>query len=60
MPGPFTLDELARRTGGRIEGDGTVLISRTGTLKSADASAIAFFANTHPMLIVGNNSFLNF
>lgn len=45
MPGPFTLDELARRTGARIEGDGAVLISRTGTLKSADASAIAFFAN---------------
>ena len=45
MPGPFTLDELARRTGGRIEGDGAVLIGRTATLKSADATAIAFLAN---------------
>ena len=45
MPGPFTLDELARRTGGRIEGDGAVLIERVATLKSADATSIAFFAN---------------
>ena len=45
MPGPFTLDELARRTGGRIEGDGSLLIARTGTLKSADSTAIAFFVN---------------
>lgn len=45
MPGPFTLDELARRTGGRIVGDGTILIGRTATLSSADATAITFFAN---------------
>ena len=45
MAGPFTLDELARRTGGRVEGDGAVLVERVATLTSADAKAIAFFAN---------------
>ncbi len=45
MAGPFTLDELARRTGGRVEGDGTVLIERVATLRSAGNGAIAFLAN---------------
>jgi UDP-3-O-[3-hydroxymyristoyl] glucosamine N-acyltransferase len=45
MAGPFTLDELARRTGGRVEGDGTVLIERVATLKSAGTGAIAFLSN---------------
>lgn len=45
MAGPFTLDELARRTGGRVEGDGGVILERVATLASADARAIAFFAN---------------
>ncbi len=45
MAGPFTLDELARRTGGRVEGDGAVLLERVATLTSADVKAIAFFSN---------------
>ena len=45
MAGPFTLDELARRTGGRVEGDGATLIQRVATLKSAGTGAIAFFSN---------------
>lgn len=45
MAGPFTLDELAQRTGGRVEGDGGVILERVATLASADASAIAFFSN---------------
>lgn len=45
MAGPFTLDELARRTGGRVEGDGAVSLERVATLTSADARSIAFFAN---------------
>lgn len=45
MAGPFTLDELARRTGGWVEGDGGVLIERVATLKSADARSISFVSN---------------
>lgn len=45
MAGPFTLDELAWRTGGRVEGDGAVSLERVATLTSADVKAIAFFSN---------------
>lgn len=45
MAGSFTLDELARRTGGRVEGDGATLIMHVATLKAAEAQSIAFFSN---------------
>lgn len=45
MAGPFTLDELARHTGGWVEGDGAVALERVATLAAANASAIAFFSN---------------
>jgi UDP-3-O-[3-hydroxymyristoyl] glucosamine N-acyltransferase len=40
-----TLAELARRTGATLEGDGTVLIRRVGSLERAGEGAIAFLAN---------------
>jgi UDP-3-O-[3-hydroxymyristoyl] glucosamine N-acyltransferase len=41
----YTLDELARRVGARVDGDGSVPITHLGTLESAGAGAIAFLAN---------------
>ena len=41
----FTLGELAERTGGRVEGDLAVRVSRTATLKLAGAGDIAFLSN---------------
>ena len=41
----FTLAELEERTGGRVEGDASVRVSHTATLKSAGAGAVAFLSN---------------
>jgi UDP-3-O-[3-hydroxymyristoyl] glucosamine N-acyltransferase len=41
----YTLAELARRFGLRLEGDGSIAITRVGTLESAQQGAIAFLAN---------------
>ena len=43
--GPFTLDEIAQACGGRIEGDGSVLIRQVNTLDQAGSGEIAFLAN---------------
>jgi len=40
-----TLAELARRTGAALEGDGSVSVSRVGTLERAGPGDIAFLAN---------------
>ena len=40
-----TLAELARRTGATLEGDGSVTVSRVGTLERAGPGDIAFLAN---------------
>ncbi len=40
-----SLAELARRTGGRIEGDPGILIRRVASLTSAGAGDISFLAN---------------
>jgi UDP-3-O-[3-hydroxymyristoyl] glucosamine N-acyltransferase len=41
----MTLAELARRAGAELEGDGTLVVRRVGTLEHAQADAIAFLAN---------------
>ncbi|MEO8135349.1 MAG: UDP-3-O-(3-hydroxymyristoyl)glucosamine N-acyltransferase [Betaproteobacteria bacterium] len=43
--GPFTLDEIAQACGGRIDGDGSVLIRQVNTLEHAGTGEIAFLAN---------------
>ena len=45
MQGAFRLDEIVARLGGRLEGDGSVLVTQVGTLASAGAGQIAFLAN---------------
>ena len=41
----YTLDDLARRTGASLDGDGAVRVSRVATLERAGPGAIAFLAN---------------
>jgi UDP-3-O-[3-hydroxymyristoyl] glucosamine N-acyltransferase len=41
----FTLAELAKRVGGRVEGDGSVLLERVRSLEDAGPSDVSFFAN---------------
>ncbi|HVF65391.1 MAG TPA: UDP-3-O-(3-hydroxymyristoyl)glucosamine N-acyltransferase [Casimicrobiaceae bacterium] len=41
----FTLSELSRRTGARLEGDGAMRVRRVASLANASADAIAFLAN---------------
>ena len=41
----FTLDELAARTGARVDGDALVRVDRVATLEHAASGAIAFLAN---------------
>jgi UDP-3-O-[3-hydroxymyristoyl] glucosamine N-acyltransferase len=43
--GPFTLDHIARACGGRVDGDGAVLIRQVNTLERAGEGDIAFLAN---------------
>ena len=44
-PPACTLAELAHRTGATVEGDGSVTVSRVGTLERAGPGDIAFLAN---------------
>ena len=44
-PAPRTLAELARIAGGRLVGDGAIVVRRVGTLEGAEEGAIAFLAN---------------
>src|SRR5512134_2140594 len=41
----FSLAELAMRTGASLEGDGSIIVRRVGTLEHAERDAIAFLAN---------------
>ena len=41
----FTLAELAKRVGGRVEGDGSLLVERIMPLEDAGPSDISFFSN---------------
>ena len=41
----YRLDELARRCGAAVDGDGATTIARVGTLEHAGPGAIAFLAN---------------
>ncbi|HTP52620.1 MAG TPA: UDP-3-O-(3-hydroxymyristoyl)glucosamine N-acyltransferase [Anaeromyxobacteraceae bacterium] len=41
----FTLEDLAGRVGGRVEGDGSVLIERVRPLEDAGPGDVTFFAN---------------
>jgi UDP-3-O-[3-hydroxymyristoyl] glucosamine N-acyltransferase len=41
----LTLDDLSRRLGAELRGDGQVLVSRVDTLARADAASVAFFAD---------------
>jgi UDP-3-O-[3-hydroxymyristoyl] glucosamine N-acyltransferase len=41
----FSLAELAKRVGGRVEGDGSILIERVQSLEDAGPSDVSFFAN---------------
>ena len=53
-PAPRTLAELAGIAGGRLAGDGSIVIRRVGTLENAGEGAITFLANPRylPMLAV--------
>jgi UDP-3-O-[3-hydroxymyristoyl] glucosamine N-acyltransferase len=42
---PISLEELARRVGARIDGDGAVIVERVATLEHAGPRDIAFLAN---------------
>jgi len=46
MPGPFTLDEIAKRLGGRVAGDSHTLIHQVGSLERAAAGQISFLSNS--------------
>lgn len=42
----YTLDELARRFGGQVHGDGGIRVSRVAPLHSAGSGAVSFLSNT--------------
>jgi UDP-3-O-[3-hydroxymyristoyl] glucosamine N-acyltransferase len=44
-PSGLSLSELATRVGAAVEGDGSVVVSRVGTLDDAGPGAITFFSN---------------
>ncbi len=46
MPGPFTLEQIVSRLGGRIAGDAQVLIHQVGSLERAGSGQIAFLSNS--------------
>jgi UDP-3-O-[3-hydroxymyristoyl] glucosamine N-acyltransferase len=46
MPGPFTLDEIATRLGGRVAGDAQTLIRQVGSLENAGPGQISFLSNS--------------
>jgi UDP-3-O-[3-hydroxymyristoyl] glucosamine N-acyltransferase len=43
--GPFTLDEIAKRCGGTVVGDGRILIRQVNTLENAGDGELAFLSN---------------
>ncbi len=45
MSDTFTLQQLAELFNGEIHGDGDAVVSRLGTLQSADSDSLAFFSN---------------
>ncbi len=45
LPEPVTLDDVAARVGGRVEGDGSRRVTRLASLESGDGSAIGFLVS---------------
>jgi len=45
VPGGLRLDEIVARLGGTLEGDGSLVVSQVGSLRSAESGQIAFLAN---------------
>jgi len=45
MPGPFTLQQIAQRLGGRVAGDPGILIRQVGSLEGATREHITFLAS---------------
>jgi UDP-3-O-[3-hydroxymyristoyl] glucosamine N-acyltransferase len=46
MPGPFTLQQIAQRLGGRVVGESGILIRQVGSLDGATREQITFFSNS--------------
>ena len=46
MPGPFTLQQIAQRLGGRVAGDSGILIRQVGSLEGATREQITFLSNS--------------
>ena len=46
MPGPFTLQQIAQRLGGRVAGDSGILIGQVGSLEGATREQITFLSNS--------------
>ena len=46
MPGPFTLQQIAQRLGGRVAGDAGILIRQVGSLEGATREQITFLSNS--------------
>jgi UDP-3-O-[3-hydroxymyristoyl] glucosamine N-acyltransferase len=46
MPGPFTLQQIAQRLGGRVAGDSGILIRQVGSLDAATREQITFLATS--------------
>ena len=46
MPGPFTLQQIAQRLGGRVVGESGILIRQVGSLERATREQITFLSNS--------------
>jgi UDP-3-O-[3-hydroxymyristoyl] glucosamine N-acyltransferase len=46
MPGPFTLQQIAQRLGGRVVGEPGILIRQVGSLEGATREQITFLSNS--------------
>ena len=46
MPGPFTLQQIAQRLGGRVVGESGILIRQVGSLEGATREQITFLVNS--------------
>ena len=46
MPGPFTLQQIAQRLGGRAVGESGILIRQVGSLERATREQITFLSNS--------------
>ena len=46
MPGPFTLQQIAQRLGGRVVGESGILIRQVGSLEGATREQITFLSNS--------------